>query len=268
MPLAPGFAFLSFAKILQRQHHKDYNIWHQLDHRPENLALEGVAFGDRYVLTPGCATEADSAAPLDDFHYVNMYWFEAPVGESIAGWADLAEQTFREGRRPELAYAERPHMDFFRRVGTWRAPHVLVSDRALCFHPTTGLIMRVVSIPADTDRGVVHAINRWETTELLPRLMEVPGVVGGWILESDSTLAPPEWRRREVADRPLAHEVLRIAVLFTDKDPHAVLACAREAEQECDQTRPSKATGRLLFRGALEHIEPWAWGWFDEEPAP
>ena len=44
--------FFSFAALDDPgpDHHRRYNEWHQLDHRPENLALPGVAWGDRWAL--------------------------------------------------------------------------------------------------------------------------------------------------------------------------------------------------------------------------
>ncbi|ANH36663.1 hypothetical protein I601_0209 [Nocardioides dokdonensis FR1436] len=43
--------FFSFIRLEEgsAEDHRAYNRWHQLDHRPENLALPGVAWGDRPV---------------------------------------------------------------------------------------------------------------------------------------------------------------------------------------------------------------------------
>ena len=51
-------AFFSFTGINDPAKHRDYNEWHQLDHRPENLALPGVVWGERWVHSPDCAAVA------------------------------------------------------------------------------------------------------------------------------------------------------------------------------------------------------------------
>jgi hypothetical protein len=50
--------YLSLAEVVRPEAHRPYNEWNQLDHRPENLALPGVVFGDRWVRTPECETTA------------------------------------------------------------------------------------------------------------------------------------------------------------------------------------------------------------------
>src|SRR5437763_17068820 len=79
-PLAPQ-AFFSLTEIPDRTLHRRYNEWHQLDHRPENLRLPGVAWGERWVRSPDCM--AGSTAPADggltNLHYLNMYWFRDPI---------------------------------------------------------------------------------------------------------------------------------------------------------------------------------------------
>ena len=42
-------AFFSFIELTDPEQHREYNEWHQLDHRPENLLLPGVAWGDRWA---------------------------------------------------------------------------------------------------------------------------------------------------------------------------------------------------------------------------
>lgn len=51
-------AFVSLARMTAPQHHQAYNEWHHLDHRPENLLLEGVMWGERWVQTPDCRAAA------------------------------------------------------------------------------------------------------------------------------------------------------------------------------------------------------------------
>ena len=60
--MKPALAYFSFAEITDRTRHHEFNEYHQLDHRPENLALPGVIFGERWVRTPDCAQALPTAA--------------------------------------------------------------------------------------------------------------------------------------------------------------------------------------------------------------
>ena len=90
-------AFFSFTQVPDPADHRAYNEWHQLDHRPENLALPGVNAGERWVRTPACAALGSAAPPFDRLHYLNMYWFADEA--AITGWQELAERSFHWGNR-------------------------------------------------------------------------------------------------------------------------------------------------------------------------
>ena len=51
---SPALAFFSFSAISDPSMHRAYSQWRQLDHLPENRALDGVIFGERWVRTPRC----------------------------------------------------------------------------------------------------------------------------------------------------------------------------------------------------------------------
>ena len=55
--LAPH-GFFSFTSVPDPAQHRAYNEWHQLDHRPENIVLDGVQHGERWVRTPAAAVAA------------------------------------------------------------------------------------------------------------------------------------------------------------------------------------------------------------------
>ena len=83
-------AFFSFTEVTDSKRHRDYNIWHQLDHRPENLALPGVSYGERWVSPPeyfGARLVSDSS--IHPFHYMNMYHFLDPVEQTMRDFRDL-----------------------------------------------------------------------------------------------------------------------------------------------------------------------------------
>ena len=55
-------AFFSFIELTDPDRHREYNEWHQLDHRPENLLLPGVAWGDRWARRRDRGAELGTAA--------------------------------------------------------------------------------------------------------------------------------------------------------------------------------------------------------------
>ena len=259
---APQIAFLSLSRARTPDLHRAVNQWHQLDHRPENLALDGVAWGERWVLPPAAADQAVAGSEFADFHYANLYWLDEPHRESIETWAEFAEQSFREGRRPDVPLVDRAYMDFFRLVGTAASPGIRMNPRSLVFRPGTGVLMTATSYPDDLDRTALHAAYGWELEVLLPALARVPGVATAWCLQSDTSLAPPAWAAREAANGTDAGRIVRLILASTEIDPPAtVLERVRAAELE---RPPGLAAGRTDFQGALETITPWQWSWFDE----
>ncbi|WP_413098228.1 hypothetical protein [Streptomyces sp. Inha503] len=129
-------AFFSFVRLTDPSRYRDYNEWHQLDHRPENLALPGVVWGERWARTPDCAElthTADQAYAALDF--IAMYWFRAPGGTRRRRMESARRKSYQWGRRPELAYVERPFLGFFTPVKGYVAPRALVSGQALPFRP-------------------------------------------------------------------------------------------------------------------------------------
>ncbi len=262
---APQIAFLSLSRARTAAMHRALNQWHQLDHRPENLALAGVAWGERFVLTPAAAEQAVGRDGFADFHYANIYWLDEPHRESIATWAEFAEQSFREGRRPDLPLVDRAYMDFFRLVGTAASSGLRMNPRSLVFRPGTGMLMFATSLPAVLDREQQHARFAWELDVLLPGLVEVPGVAAAWCLQSDTALAPPTWAAREAANGTSEERIMRLIMVSTEIDaPATVLERVRSGEVGEALRPPITLPGRMDFQGSLETITPWQWDWFDE----
>jgi hypothetical protein len=88
-------AFFSLVSLSDPGQHRAYNEWHQLDHRPENLALPGVAWGDRWARADSPHSEAPTASPYRDVDYLAMYWFRQPLDESLKAWDDLGGGSFQ-----------------------------------------------------------------------------------------------------------------------------------------------------------------------------
>ncbi|MGY1814506.1 hypothetical protein [Blastococcus sp. SYSU D00820] len=255
-PASSRRVFFSFPRITDPARHRDYNQWHQYDHRPENLALPGVVHGDRWVRSPDCA--AAGSAPDDVLagtHYLAMYWFAEPVEASVAEWLQLGDTTLQQGRRPELRYAERPLTGFFRPVRAHLAPRTRISAAALPFRPHTGVHVTVTAV-ADAGGADAEEHYAWEDAVALPALLDVPGVAGGWTFRSERVhTGPPSGG--EAPDRP----TLRLRLLWLDGDPLEVAARIGERERAAPAPRPE--TVRVLLSCPYRTIVPGEWSWFD-----
>src|SRR5947209_2213704 len=95
-------AFFSFVDLTDQSRHAEYNDWHLYDHRPENLALPGVAWGDRWARLDRAGDDPDRAGTTTEEYagvdYVAMYWFREPLEQSIAEWFKLGSDSVQWGR--------------------------------------------------------------------------------------------------------------------------------------------------------------------------
>ena len=257
--------FFSFAEVTGPGSHRAYNAWHQLDHRPENLALDGVRYGERWVRTPGCAaTSLVTDSRLERTHYVNMYWFREPWRSSFAEWQELAERSYQWGRRPEIGYAGRPFMGLFRTVRGQAAPRVLVSPDALPFRPARAVQLSVRRFE-EAHAPATHRFLADAESRRVPDLIAVDGVAGVWTFSSIATTVDPSWQPAagSVTFDPAGTDagLFRAELVFIDGPPqqtrHGIAAVS---------TGPDDA-GQEIFRSLLLPITAWEWDWFDQTPA-
>lgn len=273
--LAPH-AFFSFTSVPDVRDHHAYNEWHQLDHRPENLALDGVRHGERWVRTPRAAETSVADSRLAPTHYVNLYWFRPPIDRSVAEWQALAERSFQWGRRPDMALCTRPLMGFFDVVRCVVAPRLRLSPAALPFRPSRGVIVQVLSL--DEPHSILtEALYRWDDSIAVPTALGVPGVAGVATFVSvtstiDDGFDAPADARTFAPGAAAQPGALRVTVTWCDDDVHetfarlqARLAGAR-ASASVDPVAAAAAT--ILFDSPLEVIEPWRWDWFAGAAVP
>ena len=245
-------AFFSFTEVPDKADHRAYNEWHQLDHRPENLRLPGVAWGERWVRSPDCAAVAPPADPsLSPLHYLNMYWFNDPVDTSTKAWSALAERTYQEGRRADVHLARRLLMGFFRPIKGYVNQRVLVSEDVLPFRPSRGVYVSVTRV----DEPRTPAAERyfgWHDRVHVPAVLGCQGVAGAWTFASEST-----FESALDLDGGVSPASTRILLAFVDGDP---LAAARSIDA---LPRADAAIATELLRSPLRSINPWEWDWFD-----
>jgi hypothetical protein len=176
-----------------------YDRWHRFDHLPEQYAIDGVAYGQRWVATERCA----EARLVDDpelrrARHLTLYLMTEPVGPTLDEFARLAVELREAGRW----FDRRSAAEF----GAWRvddrraAPRVLVRAEVVPWRPATGayvVVQRDDTAPVDLDV-----------------LVDIDGVAGSWSFSVDPTIQNPTWRRP-------SH---RITFLWLDGDPVAAAA--------------------------------------------
>ena len=240
MKVSAGFC--SFTEITDPAEHRSYNEWHQLDHLPEQLTLDGIAWGERWVASPACRAAWTVAPPFDPIHYLTLYLLTGPVEPALAEFAALAVDLravdrFHRHRRAAVSGA-------FDVVACAVAPRVLVSAAAVPYRPNRGIHVRV-------DEPAPDAHLAWLEADHLPALAAVDGVAGAWAFRQRTTGTDP---RPTTADRA-------VTIAWLDDPPLDV------APRIAALPGAPPTAVRTLLAGPLEHIEPHRWNWF-ERPAP
>jgi hypothetical protein len=232
--------FFSFTEVTDVAQHRAYNEWHQLDHLPEQLPLEGVVWGQRWVRTPACrAVGAAARSGFDAVHYVTCYLMTPPVVPTLRGFQELGADLRRRGRffDARRALLSGP----FTVIGARAAPRVQVSAAAVPFRPNLGAYVALwgPSPPTDPPRS---STARWE------ELLELPGVAGLWQFEAHPAGTDFGWRSD-------GHSAL---VCYLDAPPLDVAPAIEHA-----LAGPHARGAAPLLAGPLETITPWQWDWFD-----
>ena len=253
-------AFFSFVELTDSTKHGQYNEYHQLDHRPANLALPSVVWGDRWVRTPDCTDASGAArAPLDRVQYVAMYWFAEPVDESIKEWRELGERAFQWGRKPDTDWSRR-EVGYFVPLKGYVNPRVRISEDALPFRPVRGVHVRV-SLISEPHSSATEEMYSWYDRVHIPDLVSCAGVAGAWTFYS-------EWNTLLADDERRVPGGARVTLLYLDGDPLEFVAAREQRMAEWE------AAGRLLDTAPMEtvlldspllDIRPWEWSWFDPQ---
>jgi hypothetical protein len=242
-PGSPGkirIGFFSFTEVTDPAAHRSYNEWHQLDHLPEQLPLTGIAWGQRWVLSPRCRQVRTAAAPpLDRVHYLTMYLMSEPVAETLEAFSGLGAELHRLGRFHEqrTSHLSGP----FDVLSAHAAGRVLVSGAAVPYRPNTGAYAFV------EDGGTLGDDEALRAPRDPAELLAIDGVAGVWSFAG--ARAPARWKpgRR------------RVTVCFVDSDPVTV---AGGVEPRLRHAAAEAGTD-VVFAAPFETITAWRWDWFD-----
>lgn len=246
----PELNFFSFIRMTDPEQRRSYNEWHQLDHLPENRALPGVMWGDRWALTDDCRAVARGEGELAGADFVAMYWFLPPVERAIDEWTRLGEESFQWGRGPMLPGIQREMLAFFTPVKGYSSVDSPVSPTVLPMRPHAGVHVEVTRFD-DAHSESTHAAHRRQDREVIPQLLAQPDVVGAWTFsyshpQRHATLPFPESEQH-------APGSMRIRLVFLDGDP--VEGAARIDAVEA--ATPGGGAGTTLFSAPLRTIVPW-----------
>lgn len=249
-------SFFSFVDLTDPTQHRAYNEWHQLDHRPENLALPGVAWGDRWA-RPEEYRELSIAAPqYAGVDYIAMYLFRDPLPASLAAWDRLGEDSFQWGRGPILPGITRRMTSFFVPVKGYAAPSALVGPDVVPFRPNRGLHLTLTRYEKPHDLAT-HDLFTWQDRTVIPALLDLEGVAGAWTFSFD--------RHQQHKTLPIHSDAddkpgsLRLRVIYLDGDPLETTAVIQKTEESAATGASRAAAGaeEVLLSTPLRTIIPW-----------
>lgn len=244
----PRLNFFSFVTLEDPSVYREYNMWHQLDHLPENRALPGVIWGDRWALTEEFRAHARGVHRMIDS--VAMYWFDEPADVSVAEWTQLGEDTFQWGRGPLLPGVRRDLLAFFKPVKGYTTPQATVGAEALPMRPHTGVHITVTQFD-DAHSAETHDAHRHEDLDIIPALLSEDGAIGAWTFTFDHVQRHDSLPFEETPEAERGS--MRIRVLFLEGDPLEVTA-RLEAVESTVNPHP---VGTLLLAAPLKTIIPW-----------
>jgi hypothetical protein len=256
----PTQVFFSFTEITDPTKHGVYNEYHHLDHRPANLALPSVHWGERFVVTPRCAPATQVGAPgWANMHYINHYLFRDTSPEAMQVWTDLGSEASYLGRRPNHHWS-RQITGFYKVLQGYAAPRVRVPPEVVPMRPALGIHITVTELTGDP--GQLEEMGRWYDTVRVPDLLGCTGVAGLFLAVSRNGFPV-----NNVETAPADARPQMVTMIYLDADPLAFvddLARHHAAWDAAGRLRDNSATERLLFSSPCELVRPFEYGWFDQ----
>lgn len=176
--------FFSFTEITAPGAHRAYNVWHLLDHMPEQFGIAGIALGQRWAHTPEAAAVAVSEPPFDRVHYMTLYLMTEPLDATLDEFAALGRELHDTPGRwfdPRRAHV----------AGPWSVHATAAAPRVR---------VRAEVIPARPHRAIaIRAGEHLDGADELDALCARDGVAGAWSFAPEASLAHRRRGGSEVA---------------------------------------------------------------------
>ena len=202
--------------------HRDFNVWHDEDHRPENHGqIEHVYHSVRYVAEPehiAAQQVLDGGLVERGGEYLAMYWSTATPEQLLYDMTVVREQLRLLGRCEPInrdfraVWRDRVHV-----VRAYVAPESVLSADAVPLAPHRGIVATLGQYPQE-----LGAWARRHEAEFVPHLLSSGDVAGVF------TFMPMKEEDHH----------LFVHVWFTRSDPLAVQARAGEIEAELGEPHP------------------------------
>jgi hypothetical protein len=223
--------------------HRAENELFQLYHQPELRSLPEVAWVDRWVCAPDCATRTAEGR----FDYASISWLRPPAHASARACSEHFERAAQLGLHSR-AWAETTLDAFMVPLKGYVRPSALLSAEALPFRPNTGAYLIISRFHRHHD-AEAEDVFRWYDQTRIPDLLECAGAVGAWTFAARDFYAP---------DRDLAQPMLRMKLIYLERDPLAFTDQLSKLK-----SRDTSDVEEIVFAGPLRAIVPWQWDWFD-----
>jgi hypothetical protein len=223
---------------------RDYLSWHQLDHMPEQYSLPGLIFGQRWYSTPACkAARAVAADGWEGVGHVVCYLMGNPVQETLDEFLTLGRALAEMGRFS--LHLDSTFLAGLRLLQAQAAPRTMISDDVIPFRPHKGAYV-IVEQPAEpVDEAAQDDYLQRVHTEVLPTLVQVPGVAGAITYGTSPAIRRPTF----------TPGVFRITVCYLDEEPAEVgrsLAPVLEGLWRTSPVRP-------VLAAPFEPMMRWDW---------
>ncbi len=167
--------FFSFGAVTKAGEHQSYNAWHMTDHIPENMALEGIAYGQRWVCPPEYQKLRTAAPSIAAHQYMTLYLMQEPAQRTLRDFLDLGPQLEAVGRfhQYRTSYMGGPYM----LIKAYASPRVLISAGAVPYRPNKGLFVAASDLVTQ-DPLKIERVSQWLDQVHIPDMLTVKHVAG------------------------------------------------------------------------------------------
>ncbi len=168
-----------------------YLEWHQLDHMPEQFAIPGLPWGQRFVAPPSYV--AAGAARDDDVgraDSLQLYFMEEDPARVLAEFLALGRELAGAGRMLPMESRLQASLQL---VNTYASPRVFISPEVVPYRPNHGAYVMLEHVDD------VDAVDDWvraQHRDAMPEVLAVPGVAGVWSFASTGAYGIKRSRER------------------------------------------------------------------------